>query len=105
MRQGDEDLEKRFADLRAWERPGMPTFAAVVNRHRRRPSRVPLLAAAALIVAAGVVLLPRFRGGPGEAVGIAQWQSPTAWLLAVPGPDLLRHVPSLSESVIHLEEQ
>jgi len=106
MTERDEDLETRFAELRTGDRGRSPSFDAVLRRPSRRPSRAPLLVLAALIVAgAGVVLLPRFRRGPGDGVGIADWQSPTASLLIGPGSDLLRTVPSISESVIHLEEQ
>ena len=105
MKEHDEDLEKRFAELRAWDRCAIPSFEALVGRPRRT-SRAPLLAVAALVIAvAAVVLLPRLRGVRSEAVGVAGWQSPTASLLVVPGSDLLRTVPSISESVIHLEEQ
>jgi hypothetical protein len=105
MKEHDEDLERRFAELRAWDRRAIPSFEALVGRPRR-PSRAPLLAVAALVITvAAIALLPRLRGARSDAVGIADWQSPTASLLVVPGSDLLHTVPSISESVIHLEEQ
>src|SRR4029077_16635135 len=99
------ELERRFAELRAGDRRSIPPFDAVVRRARPRRSRAPLLAAALLGIALGAgIVLPRPRGGQRGAVGIATWESPTASLLTFPGSDLLRHVPSISESVIHLEE-
>lgn len=106
MNANDKDLERQFAELRAGDRRGIPSFDAVVSRPRRPSSRAPLLAVAVLMAAvAGVVVLPRLRAGRSEGVGIADWQSPTASLLVVPGSDLLRNVPSISQSVIHMEEQ
>ena len=106
MRERDEELERRFAELRAGDRRSIPPFDAVVRRPRPRRSRVPLLAAALVVIALGAgIVLPRLRGVRSADVGIATWESPTAALLTVPGSDLLRHVPSISESVIHLEEQ
>jgi hypothetical protein len=108
MKERDEELERRFAEMRAGDRRRVPSFDAVLSRPRRRPFRAPLLAAVALVgmvAVAGVLMLPRLRGGPREGVGIAEWQSPTASLLVVPGSDLWRNVPSISESVIHLEAQ
>ena len=105
MKERDEDFGRRFGEMRAWDRRNIPSFDAVVRRSRRLRSRVPLLAAAALVIGVAVLLvLSRPREGRSET-GIAMWQSPTASLLVIPGSDLLHTVPSLSESVIHLEEQ
>jgi hypothetical protein len=103
MKERDEDLERRFAELRVGDRRGIPSFEQVSGRPRPRRSWAPLLAAAALVVAIAAVV-PRLRGTRSVGVGIAEWRSPTASLLTVPGSDLLRNVPSISESVIHLEE-
>ncbi len=102
----DQDLAGRFAELRAGDRRGVPSFDDLVRRPRRPSFLAPLLAAAAVAVTIVVLaLLPRLRGNKSAGVGIAEWQSPTASLLAVPGSDLLRTVPSISESVIHTEDQ
>lgn len=102
----DDDLARRFAELRSWDGRRAPSFDASVRAPRPGPVRwVPLAAVAAV---AGLVVLslvvPRLRPHPGERIRwLVNWESPTTSLLAVPGPDVSR-VPSLSASVIHPEE-
>jgi hypothetical protein len=55
-------------------------------------------------VAGGLIL--RSGGARREGASwLAEWSSPTAVLLQVPGSDLVSKVPSVSESVITLEVQ
>jgi hypothetical protein len=102
----DEDLKHRFAELRAHDRQRTPAFDAMLAA---RPTirYVPLrLAAATLVLAlAGAVtaVVVHRYATRFQPVALASWQSPTAFLLQTPGTDLLRTVPSVTASVIHIE--
>lgn len=105
----DADLRASFSRLREEERGRAPDFrrAWAAARSRRRPRRrSPLLAVAAsaagLAALAGIfglaVLGERWlaSGPPGRATSpptaLADWRSPTDFLLETPGQDLL-HTP------------
>lgn len=105
MTERDEDLEGRFAELRSRDRARTPAYEAVIAGPRRRPKWVPLLAAVvAVVVGAGVLRWSRGSAAP-DGSWLANWSSPTAPLLNPAGADLVSKVPSVSESVIKLEDQ
>lgn len=106
MTERDGDLAGRFAELRSRDRARTPAYEAVIAGPRRRPRWVPLLAAAAVAVVAVAGVL-RWSRGPAAPDGswLANWSSPTAPLLKPAGADLVSKVPSLSQSVINLEDQ
>lgn len=106
----DADLKRLFGELKQHDRHRAPAFAAVVaaaearaaRARARRPLRIAAVAATILLLAGGAAAWLRLRHGAGapEAVAIASWRSPTAWLLAVPGAVALDSVPSVTASVI-----
>jgi hypothetical protein len=95
----DRELAAAFADLRRQEEGRTPPFDEMVRRVRTRPARAarfllprPVwLAAAVALAALGVWLGLRAREArPVAAVPpLAEWRSPTDFLLATPGRDLL----------------
>lgn len=110
----DRELAAAFADLRREEEVRTPPFDEIVRRGRAHPSRAgrslaarPLwLAAAAALVALGVWLGVRTREiRPSAAVPpLAEWRSPTDFLLATPGRDLLAAPAAWDRSVLDLRE-
>ena len=101
----DDDLAIRFAELKNWDCRRAPSFEATVRAPRPGPVRwVPLASAAVVALVVLSLVVQRLRPHSGERVRwLVDWESPTTSLLVVPGPDLNRP-PSLSASVIHLEE-
>ena len=98
----DRELAVAFAELRREEEGRMPPFAEVVRHGRTRPSRAGLLPARPLWLAAAVALavlgvwlgvwlkVPAREPRPAAALPpLAEWRSPTEFLLATPGRDLL----------------
>lgn len=107
MTERDEDLGKRFAELRNRDLARTPSYESVVGgaARRRRTAPVPWLAAAVVIVLVGAgVFWSRGRREPQDS-WLANWRSPTASLLQAAGTDVVSKVPSVSESVIKLEDQ
>ena len=109
----DRDLATAFADLRREEEGQTPPFDEVVRRGRTRPVRVsrfllprPVWLAAALALAAlGVWLGVRAREPRHPDVpSLAEWRSPTDFLLATPGRDLLAAPAAWDRSVLDLRE-
>jgi hypothetical protein len=109
----DRDLAAAFADLRREEEGRTPPFDEIVRRGRVRPARAaglsgarPLgLAAAAVLAALGVWLGVRAREPRQPSVPpLAEWRSPTDFLLATPGRDLLAAPPAWDRSVLDLRE-
>ena len=103
----DGDLRDRFAALRREDAAGAPSFAATRAATRaaaaRRPARrvrlVPLAGAIAVAVALVVtlaVLRTRPRREPLVSLATTRWQSPTDFLLRVPGAQYLETVPRLT---------
>lgn len=102
----DRELRDRFAALRENDRRRVPGFATTVARARARagrPSRRLLLAGAALAAAvAGFLVIvihqPLSRPTPTPAVpSITDWKSPTDFLLATPGREVLGAPPRLGQ--------
>ena len=109
----DRALAAAFADLRQEEEAQTPPFDELVRRGRtRRPVRAGLLgvrplalAAAFALAALGVWLGVRAREPRHPAVPpLAEWRSPTDFLLATPGRDLLAAPASWNRSVLDLRE-
>ena len=100
----DGDLRDRFAALRREDAAGAPSFAATRAAAARRPARrvrlVPLAGAIAVTIVAAVVAfaLLRSRAPREPLVGLSttRWQSPTDFLLRVPGAQYLETVPRLT---------
>jgi len=94
----DRELRRRFAALRREEVEAAPPFrrvwAAARAGRRPRPSGRFALAAVAL----GLLALLWFRPGPAPesrtSSSVAQWKSPTDFLLATPGREMLSTVPA-----------
>lgn len=106
----DRDLASLFEELRRADEASAPPFKNVLERRGvglRKPARVAPLRFAALAVllvaaALAVVLTRRPPGetaGPEPPVTVAQWKSPTDWLLRTPGSELLSELPTLPGSV------
>src|SRR5689334_2635669 len=99
MNDDDKELERRIAELRAWDLRRTPSFDAVRQSSGPRRVRWVTLAAAATLATLLLFVGLRFRSHDGERVRwLVEWQSPTASLLTVPGPDLASAVPSISTS-------
>lgn len=118
----ENELRRRFAELRDVDREGARNFAQIYSRARAnptsrlnenpdqgiRPARHPQLrvrpvaiaAAAAVVVV--VVWTGRTRLLPRSEVTppIATWRAPTDVLLDTPGSELLGTMPALGESVL-----
>lgn len=106
MTERDEDLEGRFAELRSRDRARTPAYDSVIGAPRARPAPLRLLAAAIVVIAliGSGLFWSRGRREPRDS-WLANWSSPTAPLLNPAGADLVSTVPSLSQSVINLEDQ
>jgi hypothetical protein len=98
----DEDLRKRFLDLRREEEALAPAFSTLMRplpvQGRRRGE---FLLAACIAASIGAVLwwqrpdFERPRHEPAEfAVSVTEWRAPTEFLLDTPGSELLRTVPA-----------
>ncbi len=99
MPEDDRDLRELFAELRRREQQAVPSFervwAAAQARRGPRPRLRFALAAAAI-----VALLLLWLGGtpvpaPEAPPAVARWTSPTQFLLATPGRELLSTIPAL----------
>jgi len=99
----DQDLRDPFAALRhedAAHAPPLDTLLAQARRRRPayRPLQrlVPALGVAAIGVLLAVALLrPGSERQPLVSLADARWQSPTDFLLRVPGAEYLQAVPSI----------
>jgi hypothetical protein len=109
----DRALAAAFAGLRREEEHKTPPFDEVVRRGRARPAGAvslfrtrPLWLAAAVALAVLAVWLglrarePRHPAVP----SLAEWRSPTDFLLATPGRDLLAAPAAWDRSVLDLRE-
>jgi hypothetical protein len=103
----DRELRRRFAAQRREELETAPPFRRVwaAARAKRPPRpRVRLAVAAAVALTFVALLWLRPDTGPapesGTSLSIAQWRSPTDFLLATPGSELLSTVPALGGPAI-----
>ncbi|HEX3552469.1 MAG TPA: hypothetical protein VIA62_04485 [Thermoanaerobaculia bacterium] len=100
----DQELVAAFAALRREEREQCPPFAEVMRRDRsrsrrsespRRPRQSWAAAAATLLVVLAVLAAwlglrtPGARLPSGGAPSLAEWRSPTDFLLETPGREIL----------------
>lgn len=99
----DRDLRGWFAAQRREEQEAAPPFRRVwaAARAQRRPRPRVRFAIAAVALALVALLWLRPDTGrapePGTSPSIAQWRSPTDFLLATPGRELLSTVPALGD--------
>jgi len=104
----DNELRRRFAQLRESDRERAPTFVQTYQRRDAGSTSRPWLAkralgigaAAAVLVAA--VWMARASSVPhsGTTPAIVTWRAPTDVLLDTPGSELLGAMPALSASVL-----
>ena len=97
MNDDDRLLRELFARLKREDRAHTPSFRTPVRRVRTRSVWVPRVAIAAAIALVAIVLARPDRPSSSVSVvdlGAATWRSPTDFLLATPGSDLMRTVPS-----------
>lgn len=103
----DPDLREAFAALRREEQTRAPDFRRLVAEARSRGSRA-RTAAVALAMALAVLLVlvflpPRVPRRPAAVPSITEWESPTDFLLATPGREVLTTLPRLGDSLIRPE--
>lgn len=99
----DDDLRARFVELRREEEARAPEFAFPSSsgpRHCRLPVGKLIAVAACLVTITAVAFwLPLIPSKPepnGKPVAsLAEWRSPTDFLLETPGRELLRTVPAI----------
>lgn len=99
----DDDLRARFAELRREEEAQAPEFALPSSsgpRHHRRPVGKFFAFAVCLVTITAVAfwlrLVPSKPEPNGKTVAsLAEWRSPTDFLLETPGRELLRTVPAI----------
>jgi ferric-dicitrate binding protein FerR (iron transport regulator) len=116
----ENDLRRRFAELRDADRESAPDFAETYDRAvtdpisrlqenrglgartarrpRLRVRRLVIGAAAAVVLA---ILMDRARSlSPDVMPEVASWRAPTDVLLDTPGSELLGTMPALGESIL-----
>jgi hypothetical protein len=104
----ENEIRRRFVQLRESDRVRAPSFAETYVHARSRQSRRaiqrvrPLLIGAVAAVAIAAVWLGRPRSfSPSTATEtIATWRAPTDVLLRTPGSELLGAMPELRASVL-----
>ena len=104
----DNELRRRFTELREADRNRTPGFARTYgdarargSRRRMRGLRPLVLAAAAVVVIAALSLAyGRSTTTSTTTPAIATWRAPTDVLLQTPGSELLGVMPALSKSIL-----
>jgi hypothetical protein len=104
----ENEIRRRFAQLRDSDRERAPSFTRTYGRARARRSwrampRVrPVVIAAAAAVVIAAVWLERARSFSPSAPAptIATWRAPTDVFLRTPGSELLGTMPALGASVL-----
>jgi hypothetical protein len=101
----DRDLAAAFSALRREEEHQCPGFSEIRRRaplrSRRTEHRRSLVAAAAMgIVLAFLAAWFGLRAPRGPVPSIAEWRSPTGFLLATPGREILAAPSELHRSVL-----
>ena len=112
--QYDDDLHRAFSALDRTMQASAPSFAELTNAaalkaaRRGYRGRRTLLLLAAVIVPAFLVVharsaqgfdFERFSALTGLDPGAVSWQAPSDFLLAIPGSDLLRTIPTIDVTV------
>ena len=108
MDENENELRRRFAQLREADKDRAPGFAQTYGRARapksgRAPLRVwPLVfgAAAAVVIAALSLAYGRSFSPAAATPAIATWRAPTDVLLQTPGSELLGAMPALGTSIL-----
>ena len=116
----ENELRRRFAELRDADREGAPDFVHTYDRacmdpiwrlqgnlgRKSRSSRRPRLRVRRLVIGAAAavvlaVLMNRARSlSPEVTPEVASWRAPTDVLLDTPGSELLGTMPALCESIL-----
>lgn len=116
----ENELRRRFAELRDADREGAPDFVHTYDRacmdpiwrlqgnlgRKSRSSRRPRLRVRRLVIGAAAavvlaVLINRARSlSPEVTPEVASWRAPTDVLLDTPGSELLGTMPALGESIL-----
>lgn len=89
----DERLRALFGRARNRDATGLPGFAAVVSR--RQGPGVQATGASLVLLALAALVTFSTTEPPQRAVSIAEWRSPTAFLLETTGNALLRDLPEI----------
>ena len=99
----ERELARLFEAARRADESGAPDLDTLLSRGPRRrgsAGRLIALGAAAAVLLAIAVLLARHAAratrAPEVPVQLADWESPTAFLLDTPGSELLTRLPTLS---------
>ena len=98
MTDDDRSLRELFTRLKHEDRARTPLFRVPEPRVATRSPWVPRVAIAAGIALVAIVLARPDRPSQNVStvdLGTATWRSPTDFLLATPGSDLMRTVPAL----------
>jgi hypothetical protein len=97
----DEVLRRRFAELRAEERVGMPRFNPRPARSSGVAWRVIAATAALLLALVAIVTWSRptrFSGSDRAVIrSVAEWHAPTDFLLRTPGSEMLTTTPRIPD--------
>jgi hypothetical protein len=103
----ENELRRRFAELREVDRDRAPGFAQTHGRARSssrgptlRPRALVIGAAAAVAIAAIWLAQTRSFSPPAATPAIATWRAPTDVLLQTPGSELLGEMPALGRSIL-----
>ena len=104
---GDRELDRLFADLRRADAAATPPFRRLLERSRTGKIRgraslfrvaAPTALAAVAVLAALLLRTPARKPAEGSPpLSLAQWISPTDFLLRTPGRELLDQPPALVE--------
>ena len=95
----DERLRRAFRELRERETAWSPPFRSLTSPERRPSTRRLWIArASVLLLLVGALLLP-WPKKPASSESVADWTSPTDFLLEPPAPELLESVPEIFEPV------
>ena len=98
----DEDLQRRFAQLRLEDQAKAGEFYGYLRRERPHGTRTrffPWAAAGLSVILAAILILvrpqPAERNPLSSEIPITQWKSSTDFLLQTPGEEILSTVPKL----------
>jgi hypothetical protein len=102
----DNELRRRFTEMREADRNRAPVFAHMfgsaraLRSLRKTPRLRPLLIAAAVVIAALSLAYGRSFSPSAATPAIATWRAPTDVLLQTPGSELLGEMPALGRSIL-----
>lgn len=112
----DRELGRLFQAQRAADEAAAPDLSALLARPPARRSgrrgvaqALALVAAVAVVVLAGARVLRNVASAPRETTDaietLAEWRSPTAFLLRTPGSDIWTQMPALGSAAHASEDQ